>query len=246
MTPERLPPPDWGRDELTGYLQAAAENRWATFVHYPTALADMSRLDAVFMKLDSWKDPPNRVTPHLGIRSHAAFRVTCEHALAGQLGDLFPAVRSCLEAAAYGVHLHGSEQLTEAWLRRHDSPEAMKRLRGPEFQHQAVAGSITKLSPELGALFVELYQQAIDFGGHPNERGLTVNAAIRKADGAKHFDQIYLHSDGHALRFGLHSAVEAGAVAVGLLRLVFAEKIGQDTGEDAAFRATLKRSRMAF
>ena len=247
MSDEGLKPPaGWGADELTSFLHTAAQNRWATFAHYPAAVADMSRIDAVFMRLDGLVDPPNLVTPHMAIRCHSAFRVTCEHALAGQVGDMFPAVRSCLEAAAYAVHIHGSKELTEAWLRRHDNEETMKRLRGKEFHHSAVVETVAKLSPELGALFSELYQQAIDMGGHPNERGLTVNVAARQDDGGKHYDQISLHGDGPVLRFGLHSAVETGAAAIGMLRLIFAEHVGGDTEEDQAFRRALKRGRAAF
>lgn len=243
---EPRPPEGWGGDELTAYLQSAAENRWATFAHYPAALADMSRLDASFMVLDGWKDPPSPIASLLGFRSHAAFRATCEHALAGQVGDIFPAARSCLEAAAYSVHLHGSAELTEAWLRRHDSDEAMKRARGAEFHHRAVVGSVAALSPDLGALFADLYQQAIDFGGHPNERGMSVNANTRPGDGVKHFEQLYLHGNGPPLRFGLHSAVEVGAAAVGILRLIWSERMGPDTNEDVALRAVLKRTRLEW
>jgi hypothetical protein len=247
MLPRVLtPPPGWGDDGLTAYLQMAFENRWATFAHYPTAVADMSRCDAVLAKLDGWTDPPNGVTPHLGFRAHAAFRVTCEHALAGQLGDMFPSLRACLEAAAYAVHLHASEDLTEAWLRRHENADAMKRLRGPDFQHRAVVESLTKQDADIGSLFAELYQQAIDFGGHPNERGLSVNATVRKRGGAKHFDQLYLHGGGPALHFALHSAVEAGAAAVAILRLIYSERLGKESPQDLAFRAALKRGRVSF
>jgi uncharacterized protein (DUF433 family) len=41
-----------------------------------------------------------------------------------------------------------------------------------------------------------LYQQAIDMGGHPNERAITGNMDIVEADGRKEFRQIYLHRDG--------------------------------------------------
>lgn len=136
--------------------------------------------------------------------------------------------------------------LTEAWLRRHDSDATMARLRGVEFQQQAVTRSVSGLSPALGGLFKELYQQAIDFGGHPNERGMSVNSARRPNESGKRFDQIYLHGDGPALRFALHSAVEAGAAALGMLRLVFSERLGPDEPADAAFRVALKRGRVSF
>ncbi len=247
MTGKLKPPPGWGDDGLTRYLQFAAENRWATFVHYRSVAASLSGLDAAFMMLEGWENPPSLVAALLGLRSHAAFRAMCEHAMAGQLGDIFPAARACLEAAAYSVHLHGSDDLTEAWLRRHDSEECMKRLRGPEFQQKAIVKSVTTLSPELGALFEELYQQAIDFGGHPNERGMSANAKrYPLKDGGKRFEQIYLHGDGPTLRFGLHCACEAGAAAVGMARLIWSERMGPDAAEDAAFRAGLKRDRLEW
>lgn len=233
---------------MTGYLQSAAENRWATFANIPAALADMSRVDAAFMALNGWKDPPNvnLVAAQLGLRCHASFRATCEHALAGQVGDIFPAARSCLEAAAYCVHLHGSKDLTEAWLRRHDSDDTMARARGAEFSHRAVVRSVAKLSPDLGTLFEDLYQQAIDFGGHPNERGMSVNALTSAGEGIEYVGQLYLHGNGPQLQFGLQSTVEAGAAAVGMLRLIWSERMGPDTDEEVEFRAALKRRRLKW
>ena len=75
------PPPGWGNDQLSSYMANAARNRWATFVHYPEIMARLSAIDSGFMALDGWRDPPNRVTPHLGFRSHASYRAACEHAL---------------------------------------------------------------------------------------------------------------------------------------------------------------------
>ncbi len=62
---------------------------------------------------------------------------------------------------------------------------------------------------------------------------MSVNKATGVEGGAKLIQQVYLHGNGPALRFALHSAVEVGAAAVAMARLVWAERMGQDTAEDA-------------
>ena len=239
------PPPGWGEDGLTAYLEQAVQNRWATFAHYQPTIRNLAHLDAQFMALAGIKDPPNLVTPHLGFRSHSNFRALCEHALAGQLGDLFPMVRACLEAAAYAVHLHGDPILTEAWLRRHD-PDGMKAFKQNKFSHGAVRASIERHDPELSDIYGELYQQAIDLGAHPNERALSTNAKLAPYPKGKQFLLIYLHENGPQLRFGLHAALEAGAAAIALLRLVFPEVLGRDQPVHRDFRAKLRAGRVRF
>lgn len=239
------PPPGWGEDGLTAYLEQAVRNRWATFAHYRPTIRNLARIDAQFVPLAGIKDPPNLVTPHLGFRSHSNFRALCDLALAGQLGDLFPMVRACLEAAAYAVHLHGDPILTEAWLRRHD-PDGMKALKQNKFSQGGVRASIERQDPELSAVYGELYQQAIDLGAHPNERGLSANAKLVPHPEGKRFLMIYLHENGPQLRFGLHTALEAGAAAIAMLRLVFPEVLGRDQPVHRDFRATLRAGRAAF
>ncbi|MDO8410363.1 MAG: hypothetical protein Q7S93_09920 [Phenylobacterium sp.] len=206
-------------------------------------MRNLAYLDAQFMDLDGWRDPPNPVTPHLAFRSHSNFRAACEHALAGQLGDMFPMIRACIEAAAYAVHLEGNAKRTEAWLRRHDGAAAMKVARGRDFHHTTVLASVTALDAEIGALFGELYQQSIDYGGHPNERGLSANAQAMPDEEGRRFIQIYLHENGPRLVFGLHAVLEAGAAALAILRLVFAERLGPDDESHRAFRANLRTIR---
>ena len=183
------PPPGWGADPLTSFMADAARNRWATFAHYGPTMRNLAYLDAQFMGLDGWRDPPNPVTPHLAFRSHSNFRAACEHALAGQLGDMFPMIRACIEAAAYAVHLEGDAKRTEAWLRRHDGAAAMKVARGRDFHHTTVLASVMALDARVGALFGELYQQSIDYGGHPNERGLSANAQAMPDEGGRHLSR---------------------------------------------------------
>lgn len=226
-------------------MEHAVRHRWATFAHYQPTMRNLAFLDSQFIPLDGLRDPPNLVTPHLGFRSHANFRAVCEHALAGQLGDMFPMVRACLEAAAYAVHLHDNPDLTEAWLRRHD-PDGMKAFKEGKFSQAAVRGSIAQREPELAELYGELYQQAIDLGAHPNERGLSANAKSEPNAEGKRFLLVYLHENSPALRFGLHAALEAGAAAIAMLRLIFPDVVGPDEPMHRDYRAKLRAGRASF
>lgn len=214
-------PPGWCSDSLSDFMEAAHQNRFATFVNKNGAYTRLSRLDACFLRIATdWTNPKSFITPHLFLRSHAAYRAACEHALGGQLAELFPEVRACLEYASYALHLHSNPGLEEVWLRRHDDAAAMKEVKD-EFKISNVRATLKKANVHAANVFDQLYQRAIDFGGHPNERAITGNLAVEERVSGTEFQQIYLHGDGLALDHGIKTTAQTGVCALEILREVF-------------------------
>jgi hypothetical protein len=219
---EALPtPPGWCSDSLSDFIEAAHQNRFATFVNKKSAYSRLSELDACFLRIaEGWINPQSVITPHLFLRSHAAYRAACEHALAGQVAELFPGVRACLEHAAYALHLHANPSLEEVWMRRHDDDATMKAVKR-EFHVSNVRASIERSNRHAAKVFDLLYQRAIDFGGHPNERAITGNLILEECDHGQEFRQIYLHGEGLTLDHGLKTTAQAGVCALEILQEVF-------------------------
>lgn len=220
-------------------------NRYATFAHRRATVECLVKLDCKLTALHAVENPEHPLSVLLAARSIGAFRAACEHAMAGQVGEVFPLARASIENAAYAVYLAGDVALAEAWLRRHDSEESRKHMRGKNWQHATVRDAIKEKSPEIGALFGDLHEHFIDYGGHPNERAVSLNARMRRGHDIQ-IEQTLLHGDGPELIFGLQAAMETGSCVLALLRLVFARELGADEDEDRQLRATLADNRGAL
>jgi len=128
------------------------------------------------------------------VRSHAAYRAACATAMGTQLPETFVLLRSCLEYAGYGLHLNINPLLGETWLKRHDDAAALRAMR-KAFQAGEVEKSISTTDTELARVYKELYERTIDFGGHPNLRGVLSNIMWNEAENKRELQQIYLHAN---------------------------------------------------
>jgi hypothetical protein len=219
---------------LSAFIETAHRNRFATFANKKAEFQRLQRIDECFMRVaKDWLNPGHLVTPHLLLRSHATFRAACEHAMSGQIAEIFPELRSSLEYAGYALHMHRHPSSAETWLRRHDD-EAATRAMKEEFKLSNIRQSLEGANRHAMKVFDELYQRSIDFGAHPNERALTGNLRIVQHVGRKEFQQIYLHGEGLMLDHGLRTTAQAGVCALEILQDVF-----KDRFELLGVRATL-------
>lgn len=218
-------PSGWGGTNLTAFMEEAYKNRWATFVRKREAFQKLDGIDKCFdTGLSKWTDPTHPISALLFFRSHAAFRAACEHALAGQCSEFYPLARACLEYSAYALHMALTPGLEEVWLKRHDGEAELKEVRA-NFHNGAVLASIRTRNRHAADVFGELYQQCIDLGAHPNERGVTGSLEIvDREDGGKEFLQIYLHGDGVRLDHTLLVAARVGISALEVVQETFPER----------------------
>ena len=128
MTPPP-PSPGWANESLTAFMDEARQNRFATFDHKKAESLCLVDIDACFQRLaeNSSGIAHQKLVPALLlIRSHAAYRAACEHAMAGQFTETFPQTRVCLEYAGYALHIYKNPELGDIFLKRVDG-EAEKR-----------------------------------------------------------------------------------------------------------------------
>lgn len=231
------PPIGWAEDALTGFLDQAHRNRWATFARLPSPTSLLKDIAALFVGFSrGWMNPANEVAALVSIRATSAFFAAAQHALAGQEADIFPSSRACVEYAAYALFMIRRPDATEVWVRRHDSAEAFSAVRRV-FTHAAVAAEADAADPWVGELYRALYQEAIDFGAHPNERAVTSNARMVRTEQGREIQQVLLHDTEEDIQFGLAHVAEVGICALTVLSLAFPDRI---LGERAAMLAAMR------
>lgn len=143
--------------------------------------------------------------------------------MAGQASDLYPILRSCLEYSAYGLYIDHNDHLGEIWLRRHDDEAGLKAVKA-EFKIQKIRNAISNKDKRLAEIFDELYQRCIDYGAHPNERGLSINGRIEDQNGDKVISQHLLHGNGPILDFLLKTTSQVGVCALQIFQLALVSR----------------------
>lgn len=224
MSVPETPPPYWGADGLTDFLDLARNNQFATFVHKPDWYRRLSAIDACFATASrDWTNPQSEVAALLLIRTHGAYRAACGAALSGQAVETFVLLRAALEAAGYALHIQRDPALAGLWLKRHDS-DADLRAAKKAFEVGSVRRTIQTADRAGSKVFDELYQRTIDHGAHPNLFSILGNANCNQSDRGSDLRHILLHGDGLALDHGLKSTAQAGICCLEVLQCAFAAR----------------------
>ncbi len=213
------PPPDWGRDELTKFLQETHQQQYATF-HNKRA-GRLIAIDSLFCRVSKhWLNPQSEVAAMLFLRCHAALRAAAGEAMAGQVVESYRQSRGMMENAAYCLHINRNPELARVWLDRHVDKASLKASRDA-FLHGALMASVKAANVHAAERFEQLYQRTIDFGGHPNERSVTGSMKMVERPDRREMLAVMLHDDDTAFKMGLKSVAQCAMVSLEILQAVF-------------------------
>ena len=218
-------PATWGKDGLSEYLETAYRNRIATFANKRDEYSRLVAIDDCFSTVTTgWLNPPQLIPALLFIRTLGSYRAACEAAMAGAVVEAFVMIRAMLEAAGYAAHIGHTPSLSETWLSRHDSDPKVAKAAREKFTIGEVRRSISVGNQHAAELFHRLYNEAIDFGAHPNERGITGNMTITDVPNGTQFQHVLLQGDGLQMDYALITTARAGLCSLDILQTVFPER----------------------
>ncbi|WP_269581003.1 hypothetical protein [Roseibium sp. Sym1] len=222
------PPPEWGNDPLTQYLDAARRNQFATFANRRPVVRDLIDIDGMFRKLLNGGIDPKPLLP-MGflLRAHSAYLTAVGAVMAGQLHELQPLLRACLEQAGYGHFIGNDQARWERWMDRHEPRSRSQQDKWKkEFTHGAVSRHLTAADATLGGTYTQLYDQTIDYGGHPNERGASMSSDIVDLpNGGKQWLAIYLHDNQLLLDFSLKMTAQVGLCVLRIAEVIYPTRV---------------------
>ena len=218
-------PPGWKSDPLTKHFSVAQENVWATYVRKKQHHGQLEEIDGLFVSLIAGlESSPNSASLILEgmflLRSHVAFRAGSMLTYSTQLPEAFPLFRATLEYALYAMHINTNPDAGETWIKRSDSKAARKAARD-EFTHGRVKRSLIAKAPTLGANIEALYEQTIDFGGHPNDNAILGAMQTEVRNGKKIWKQEYFAGDGLSLEYGFKTAARVGVGSLSMFELIY-------------------------
>lgn len=236
-----VPPPGWGQDRFTKYLDEVRENQFATFVHKRSEVSDLASIDKMFRKLfEDAVNPRPFIPVSFILRAHSAFLSAAAAVLAGQAVEAQALLRVCLEQGGYAYFIGNDDARYERWMGRNTSQKA-KQLVRDEFKQGQIIRHLKSAAPEIGKLYETLYDRTIDTGAHPNAMGTLLSSAVEnQKDGGVQFTTIYQHADGVPLVYGLRSSAQVGLCVMLIARLIYPSRV-KAVGIDQQLDGMLRR-----
>lgn len=215
----------------------------ATFANKRSEVIDLTTIDGMFRKLlDGAVNPRPPLPIGFLLRAHSAYLSACGAVMAGQLHEAQALLRVCLEQGGYAHYIGADQARWERWMSRHEPRTRSQQDKWKEeFTHGRVARGITSANPDLGRVYTELYDRAIDYGAHPNERGTSMGSALEDTDdGGKRLLTIYLHEDGLLLDFALRATAQVGICVLRIAQAIYPLRM-QATGVQLQLETISKR-----
>jgi hypothetical protein len=218
-------PQDWGRDTLATFLDTARRNVIASFVLLRPQYQRLADIDAGFRLIaENLHEPRDWFVALFLLRTHSSYLGAAQLALAGQLPESYMLLRGSLENAIYAYYFEKTPDSHMRWLRRHDSAKS-KRVVEDEFRIRALLRLLRNDDVKLGTIATRLYEHTIDYGAHPNERGLTQTLKRSEPDKGTHrLDVSYLTGGNKAMDLCLKSTARVGVCGLRVFAHVYPER----------------------
>jgi hypothetical protein len=223
--------PGWEGDPLSAFLADAQRNERVSALKLPDVYALLQRVHATFQQvaeITEKEHSPNLLpTRFLMARAHPAWLAAVHLGLSSQTVEVYPVLRAVIEDSWYALHLAKDPNpptRLEIWFHRDDDAPAKARCR-TEFTIGNVRATHAALDPATEAALHALYERTIDFGAHPNQRGIL--AAMIRTDtsqSCRSFGSVYLTNNPILIVAALKTAVEVAVGALKTFRLIFPER----------------------
>jgi len=232
-------PPTWGSDPLSTFFADAEFNTRVTALRFAPIYKLLQNTHELFRRFEEAIEKDGReellVPRFLMVRAHASVLAGLRLAMSGQTTEAFPVLRSAVELAWYALHIAkdpSPPQRLTIWLNRNESDADKARCKS-EFTIRNVRRTHEGLDADTAGTMLQLYEQLIDFGAHPNQIG--VMAAMTKSESGKqvNFSVGILSPQPPATAFALRTAVGVAIGALKAFQFIFPERftlLGIDQG----------------
>lgn len=233
-------PSGWGDDSLSTFMIMAEENGYATFQNEKVYYDKLSQIYATFEKaIDVMHDSSNWFELLLFIKARGAFLAASRLGMATQVAETSPLIRAVIENSLYGFFLHKHPEYSKTWLERHKNKEAKKEVK-EIFVIGSMIDNLKFSNKSLGKIAKKLYEQSIDYGAHPNEKGLMMALKYTKSNNYVRYDVMHLTDNPMAITFSLKFIAQSAVLCLKILQLIIPERF-EITGLDLEIESVSKK-----
>ncbi|RJP64552.1 MAG: hypothetical protein C4539_14345, partial [Ignavibacteriales bacterium] len=171
-------PRGWGDDPLSGFIELARRNTFASYSRLHVLYKLLSDIDKAYKTLtDNLINTPDWYAAWFLLGTHSSYLGGARLSLSGQTTEAFRVLRGCIENALYGFHVSRNHESFRTWLNRHNNEVSMRAVKN-EFRITCLFDELESIDKKLHRISKDLYDRTIDFGAHPNERAFSSNMKI--------------------------------------------------------------------
>ena len=206
------------RGDLFPFIEECWSNSVGIVGNNNVVAARLTAIDEIFFTVHNGLKPANvaqLVPTLLFLRSFSAFRAAVMVALSLPT-DAFPLQRSGLECAGYAKLVMAEPQLAKLWLERDQNLAEVRK----KFSNRAVREAIEKDDGPLANIYQQLYELSIDFGAHPNEKGV-LGSVVPGSLATGNMQVMMLPGDSLQLQHGLKNCGRIGICCLKIFNLIF-------------------------
>lgn len=222
-SPQQVPPchpSQWGVDELTGFMKTSEENGFATFERLKPEFEPLVGINKLFhLAHDCMTNAEKWFSCLFILKSHSAYMGACRLVIAGQIPEGFQVLRGALESSLYGFFIAQHPEMKEVWLRRDESETHRRKVRD-EFKPKRIIGEMKAADQKAGDAADRMYEELIDYGAHPNEKGMSLRLEILSDEQIREFRIKMLNPKPEYLVFGMRTVARVGLVCIRIFGLI--------------------------
>lgn len=217
-------PKNWGKDPLSEFIKTAWNNTFATFANLKPQYNCLNEIHVTYRKIiDNLINSPEWFASFFLMRAHASYIGGVRLSLSGQVPEAYIVFRGCLENSLYGLYVSRRPNTQEIWLRRHDDESSKRRCKN-EFTTRNVFQCLESVDKKIHHIAQQLYDTTIDYGAHPNERGL-MSLMTQEKDGSKiDFRLYYLTGNTLPLHLCIKTAARIGICSLYIFKNIYRER----------------------
>ena len=223
-------PPLWGNDELSVFLQNTDYNARINAAKFPDIFTLLGRIYSAIHQVEEIIETDKRkeylYVRVLTIRVHSSILAAIRLALSGQAPESYAVIRCAIEQAWYALHIAKDPfppKRNEIWRSR-DTDESSKSRCKSEFLIASVFSTHRSIDPATANRMHVLYETTIDFGAHPNPRGMlsTVKNATQPDEIGYQVD--VLSSEPLPVTTALHEIVSTAICTLKVVDCIYSTK----------------------
>lgn len=175
---EKTPLRGWGEDSLSKKLDICTGNAYHVFTAQPAIYNLFLKREEVFSNISEnlhGLGEDKQIQAGLFFQmTFGAFMGSLRLALGGQIAPAHMVARGILENALYGFYIYQDKERFKIWIDRHEGDE-QKKLFIKTFKPALMINELAKVAEKFGGEVKELYDEAIDYGAHPNPNALLID-----------------------------------------------------------------------
>jgi hypothetical protein len=251
--PEKADPPlpPWENDPLSSLFANAAFNERAASINFPEVYSLLKQIHSIYSCVEAAiksDDRDERLLPRiLLMRSFSAFFAAVRLTMSGQVFEAAPVLRVAIEQTWYALHVASDPQPPKRgtiWLKRHSTTSGRTRCK-TEFSIANVSKTHEGLDAPSARILKQLYEDTVDFGGHPNERGVLASLQREETGDTTTYRIGVLNPDPLLANVTLKTAVQVAISTLKVSQFIMPERLKVD-GLDICIEQIIREAKRTF